>query len=212
MPAASRRASASASRGSVLTSVLAINATCIGLATVTEATSGTSLSYRCQALLVASSVTTSVFRKCLRIHTSKSSKSMRRTVSTTCCLLSTAATVAYLRCTSRPTKRVCASTALFCSKLRPSFQLTIWIRALFGAAVPHTDSSWPGFPAGLSVELMRAVDQTDPRAHTSQWGGRSTLRFLSPFEDGDDLLGRSIELRDLYTMVVATDFRFGIVC
>jgi hypothetical protein len=39
--------------------------------------------------------------------------------------------------------------------------------------VPHTDSSWPGFPAGLSVELMRAVDQTEPRTHRSQEGGRS---------------------------------------
>src|SRR5262249_49592405 len=49
----------------------------------------------------------------------------------------------------------------------------IWVRALFGAAVPHTDASRPGVPAGLSGALMRAVDQTEPRAHRSQTGGRS---------------------------------------
>jgi TPP-dependent pyruvate/acetoin dehydrogenase alpha subunit len=42
-------------------------------------------------LLVASSVTTTVRRRCLRIQTSKSSNSMRRAVSTTCCRQSTAA-------------------------------------------------------------------------------------------------------------------------
>src|SRR5262245_41569035 len=77
-PGRRNRASVSASRGSVLTSVLAISAICIGLATVTDATSGTSLSYRCRALLVASSVTTPVLARCLLTQTSKSSNSMRR--------------------------------------------------------------------------------------------------------------------------------------
>src|ERR1051326_8298673 len=53
-----------------------------GLVTITVATNGTSLSYRCHALSVASSVTTSLFRRCLRIQTSKSLNSIRRTVST----------------------------------------------------------------------------------------------------------------------------------
>src|SRR5207244_1910997 len=93
-PCREQRARVSASRGSVLTRDLAISATCIGFATVTDATSGTSMSYRCQALLVTSSVTTSVRRRCLRIQTSKSANSIRRAVKTTCCLPSTAATVA----------------------------------------------------------------------------------------------------------------------
>src|SRR6266568_3115362 len=192
MPTASRRARVSASRGSVLTRDLAISATCIGFATVTEATSGTSMSYRCHALLVASSVTTSVRRRCLRTHSSKSLKSIRRAVSTTCCLLSTAATVAYRRCTSKPTKRVDPSTIPFCSTINPpppTGQHWVW-GAVEGHRVPHTDSSRPGFPAGLSVELMRAVDQTEPRAHRSQTGGRSAPAPAPSKRSADSTLRR----------------------
>ncbi|MBI1877346.1 MAG: ATP-binding protein, partial [Chloroflexi bacterium] len=41
---------------------------------------------------------------------------------------------------------------------------------------------------------------------------RAALRFLLPFEEGDELPGRAGEAQDLYTMVSSTGFRFGVLC
>jgi hypothetical protein len=61
--------------------------------------------------------------------------------------------------------------------------------------VPHTDSRWSGFPVGLSVELMRAVDQTELRAHRSQRAGRSAPAPAPSQRPADSTLPRVAALR-----------------
>jgi formylglycine-generating enzyme required for sulfatase activity len=41
---------------------------------------------------------------------------------------------------------------------------------------------------------------------------KAALRFLFPIEEGDQLLGRNVELADLYTRIPAAGFRFGVLC
>ncbi len=47
--------------------------------------------------------------------------------------------------------------------------------------------------------------------HAAPAEERAALRFLLPFEDGDELPGRRIEVQELYTLLTSADFRFGLL-
>jgi hypothetical protein len=80
---------------------------------------------------------------------------------------------------------------------RVAFGIALILVAIFSAAFYYR-----------RVLAARAL----PQEPTTPGEARAALRFLFPFEDGDELPGRAIEVQDLYTMTASTGFRFGVLC